>query len=239
MNDGIPLLVIDDEVQIRKLLHITLESAGFRITVASTGREGLEQAAMSRPEIIILDLGLPDMDGIDVLRKVREWSTVPIIILSVRSTEQDIVQALEAGADDYLTKPFRSGELLARVRTALRRQRSADPEALFQIGAISVDLTRRIVKKDGSAVKLTPTEYALLALFVRNAGRVLTHAFILREIWGPTFVEETQYTRIYIGQLRKKLEQDPAVPRLFRTESGIGYRLDVEGGGEKSPATPV
>jgi two-component system KDP operon response regulator KdpE len=228
MSNQTPILVIDDELQIRRLLQISLEAAGYKVHLAASGQEGLQQASMSRPETVILDLGLPDAEGIDVLKKLREWATFPILILSVRSSEQDIVAALDAGADDYLTKPFRTAELLARVRTALRHRRPLEQEAVFHFGSVSVDLTARVVKKGGKIVKLTPTEYALLALFVRNAGRVLTHRFILQQIWGPTFEEESQYSRVYAGQLRKKLEDDPTHPRLLLTESGIGYRLSDE-----------
>jgi two-component system KDP operon response regulator KdpE len=228
MSNQIQILIIDDEIQIRRLLKITLEAAGFHVSMASSGQEGLQQAAMARPEAIILDLGLPDLDGIEVLKKLREWATIPIIILSVRSSEQTIIGALDAGADDYLTKPFRTGELLARVRTALRHHLPPEQEAVFSSGHLSVDLMSRVVKKNNEVIKLTPTEYSLLALFVRNAGKVLTHRFILQQIWGPTFEEESQYSRIYVAQLRKKLEDDPAKPRLFQTESGIGYRLVVE-----------
>jgi two-component system KDP operon response regulator KdpE len=228
MSDQTPILVVDDELQIRRLLQISLEAAGYKVHLAASGQEGLQQASMSRPEIVILDLGLPDVEGIDVLKKLREWASFPILILSVRSSEQDIVAALDAGADDYLTKPFRTPELLARIRTALRHRQPLEQEAVLQFGSVSVDLAARVVKKAGKIVKLTPTEYALLALFVRNAGRVLTHRFILQQIWGPTFEEESQYSRVYTGQLRKKLEDDPTHPQLLLTESGIGYRLSDE-----------
>lgn len=227
MNSQIPILVIDDEIQIRRLLQITLQAEGYKVHHAESGDEGLRMAVSTRPEIVILDLGLPDADGIDVLRKLREWATFPIIILSVRASEQDIVAALDKGADDYLTKPFRTGELLARVRTALRHSQHAEQESEFQAGSFTVDLSTRVVKKRGEIVKLTPIEYSLLALFVRNAGKVLTHRYILQQIWGPTFEEESQYSRVYIAQLRKKLEDDPSHPKLFLTESGIGYRLAV------------
>jgi two-component system KDP operon response regulator KdpE len=233
MSDRVPILVIDDEVQIRRLLQITLEAAGYKVHLAESGEEGLREAAMRRPEAIILDLGLPDGDGVEILRKLREWATVPVIILSVRASERDIVAALDRGADDYLTKPFRTGELLARIRTALRHRFVTEQGSVFRAGMVTVDLASRVVKKNGETVKLTPTEFSLLALFARNAGRVLTHRFILEQIWGPTFGEETQYSRVYVGQLRKKLEDDPANPQLLLTESGIGYRLSVE---EESPA---
>jgi two-component system KDP operon response regulator KdpE len=222
------ILIIDDEAQMRRLLQISLEAAGYKVHTASSGKEGLQQVAMARPETVILDLGLPDEDGIEVLKKIREWATIPVIILSVRASEQDIVSALDAGADDYLTKPFRTGELLARVRTSLRHHQTTVQGEVFTCGDLSVDLAARVVKKKGELVKLTPTEYSLLSLFVRNAGKVLTHRYILQQVWGPTFEEESQYSRVYVGQLRKKLEDDPSNPKLLLTESGIGYRLAVE-----------
>jgi two-component system KDP operon response regulator KdpE len=228
VNAQATVLVIEDEIQIRRLLQITLEAAGYLVRLAESAEEGLQQAVMARPEIVILDLGLPDADGIEVLRKVREWATIPVIILSVRASEQDIIGALDAGADDYLTKPFRSGELLARVRTALRHRQDTGEGSIFESGPLWVDLSTRVVKKRGEIIKLTPTEYSLLALFIHNAGKVLTHRYILEQIWGPPFQEESQYTRVYVGQLRKKLEEDPAHPQLLLTESGIGYRLSVD-----------
>lgn len=222
------VLVIDDEPQMRRLLQLTLESSGFTARVATNGNEGSVMAASERPELIILDLGLPDVDGLEVLKKIREWSSVPILILSVRSAENDIIACLDAGADDYLVKPFRTGELLARVRTALRHRQATEEKEVFVFHNLSVDLSSRIVKKAGEIIRLTATEYALLALFVKNAGRVLTHRFILEQVWGPTHAEETQYTRVYVGQLRKKIEDDPSNPKLLLTESGIGYRLFVD-----------
>ena len=225
MRDAPRILVIDDEVQIRRLLDLTLTANGFHVLLCGTAEEGIRSAAAERPELIVLDLGLPDAHGIEVLTHLREWSAVPVIILSVRNAEQDIVRCLEAGADDYLVKPFRTLELVARIRTALRHRPGIPDDAVFTVGTVEVDLAARVVKKAGLPLKLTATEYSLLVLFVRNAGRVLTHKFILEQIWGPTFAEETQYTRVYVGQLRKKLEDDAARPQLIVTESGIGYRL--------------
>lgn len=233
MGNAVRILVIDDETQMSRLLRITLEAGGYDVCVALTAADGIQQAAMQRPELIILDLGLPDMDGLDALVKLREWATIPVLVLSVRSSEQDIISALDRGADDYLTKPFRGGELLARIRSALRRRDQVSGESVLHAGPLTIDLAARVVTKNGEAVKLTPTEYQLLALFVRNAGKVLTHRYILQQIWGPTFEEESQYSRIYVAQLRKKLEEDPAHPKIFRTESGIGYRMIVDAG---SPA---
>ncbi len=228
MSNEPAILVIDDEIQIRRLLKLTLEANAFKIYLAESGEDGLVRAAMDRPDLIILDLGLPDADGIDILKKLREWATLPILILSVRHAEQDIIAALDGGADDYLTKPFRTGELLARIRTALRHRHSTPTETVFTFGAVTVDLAARTVKKGGEMIKLTATEYSLLSLFARNAGKVLTHRYILEHVWGHAYAEETQYTRVYVGQLRKKLEDDPANPRHLLTESGIGYRLAMD-----------
>jgi two-component system KDP operon response regulator KdpE len=222
------ILVVDDEVQIRRLLQLTLEPSGYHLKFAATGNEGIVMAGTERPELIILDLGLPDLDGLTVLKRIREWSTLPVIILSVRNTESDIISCLTAGADDYLIKPFRTGELLARVRTALRHRPTVQEKEVFTLHTLTVDLSARVVKKGEEIVKLTAIEYSLLALFIRNAGRVLTHRFILEQVWGPSFAEEAQYTRVYVGQLRKKIETDPTNPKIFLTESGIGYRMNVE-----------
>jgi two-component system, OmpR family, KDP operon response regulator KdpE len=221
------ILVIDDETQIQRLLELTLSSNGFRVAVAGTGEDGIRKAGMDRPELVILDLGLPDIDGTVVLKRLREWATIPVLILSVRSEESEIIACLDAGADDYLVKPFRTGELLARVRTAIRHRPGLPQDVVFSSGNLTVDLAARIVRKGDDPVKLTATEYKLLSLFVRNAERVLTHRYLLEQVWGPTFVEETEYTRVYVGHLRKKIEDDPANPRLIVTESGIGYRLTV------------
>lgn len=209
-------------------MELTLESDGYSVRLVGAGKEGIAKAASERPELVILDLGLPDIDGVEVLRKIREWSEIPVLVLSVRDAESDIVACLDAGADDYLTKPFRTGELLARVRNALRHRPSQQDTTIFTVYDLQIDLAARTVKKGKEYVKLTATEYALLSLFVRNAGRVLTHNFILEQVWGPTFSEETQYTRVYVGQLRKKIEDDPSNPRIILTESGIGYRLSSE-----------
>jgi two-component system, OmpR family, KDP operon response regulator KdpE len=222
------ILVVDDEIQIRRLLQLTLEPNGYHLKFAVTGNEGIVMAGTERPELIILDLGLPDMDGLAVLKRIREWSTLPVIVLSVRNTEGDIISCLTAGADDYLIKPFRTGELVARVRTALRHRSTVQEKEVFTSGNLTVDLNARVVKKGEDIVKLTAIEYSLLTLFIRNAGRVLTHRFILEQVWGPTFAEEAQYTRVYVGQLRKKIETDPTNPKIFLTESGIGYRMNVE-----------
>lgn len=219
------VLVVDDEVQMRRLLQRTLEAAGYRMTSAENGADALARARMDHPDIVVLDLGLPDMDGSRVLSELREWSSVPVLILSVRDAEQTIVDALDRGADDYLTKPFRTGELLARIRALLRYRASGREDQVVTVGDLLVDLARRSVLMSGVAIKLTPTEYSLLALFVRNAGKVLTHRYILHQVWGPSFEEETQYLRVFIRQLRKKIEKDPEKPQLLVTETGVGYRL--------------
>ncbi len=221
------ILVIDDELQIRRLLQSALGAQGFAVLAAETAEEGVRRAGTDRPELVVLDLGLPDMDGLEVLKKIRSWSSVPVIVLSVRSAESYVIAALDAGADDYLTKPFRTGELLARVRTAMRHRPGTPEEPVVTLGDIEVDLAARTVKKGDRIIELTAIEFLLLSLFLRNAGRVLTHKYILQEVWGPAAEGETQYTRVYVGHLRKKLENDPANPTLFVTESGIGYRLEV------------
>jgi two-component system, OmpR family, KDP operon response regulator KdpE len=228
MSSEPTILVVDDEIQIRRLLQLTLEPSGYHLKFAATGNEGIIMAGTERPELLILDLGLLDMDGLAVLKRIREWSTFPVIVLSVRNTESDIISCLTAGADDYLIKPFRTGELLARVRTALRHRPTVQEKDIFTLHTLTVDLSARVVKKGEEIVKLTAIEYSLLALFIRNAGRVLTHRFILEQVWGPSFAEEAQYTRVYVGQLRKKIETDPTNPKIFITESGIGYRMNVE-----------
>jgi two-component system KDP operon response regulator KdpE len=222
------VLVIDDEVQIRRLLRVTLEAAGYRVREAEGGQLGLAEAATKRPDAILLDLGLPDLPGIAVLRRLREWSRLPVLILSVRGQEADKIEALDAGADDYLSKPFGGGELLARLRAILRRAQSPEEESGACFGDVEVDFARRVVTKAGAAVKLTPKEYALLRLLLLHRGKVITHRQMLRELWGPKAEEQTQYLRVYMTHLRQKLEDDPNQPRYFRTESGIGYRFSGE-----------
>jgi two-component system KDP operon response regulator KdpE len=219
------ILIIDDEIQIRRLLDITLSAYGYNISEASTGKDGLIKAAMVHPVLIILDLGLPDIDGFELLKKLREWFQKPIIILSVRNSEEDIVRALDNGANDYLTKPFRTGELLARIRVAIRQGESNPDNPCLTFGDLTVDLANHIVRKKNDHIKLTSTEFSLLALLAKNEGRVLTHQYILKEVWGMGYVEQTQYLRVFIAQLRKKIEDDPAKPKFLNTESGIGYRF--------------
>jgi two-component system KDP operon response regulator KdpE len=218
-------LVIDDEVQIRRLLRLTLEANGYRVLEATTGQEGLLAAAQHRPDVVLLDLGLPDLDGVTVLKRLREWSQVPVVVLTVRDREEDKIAALDAGADDYVTKPFATGELLARLRVAQRHAQPGPQESVFRAREIEVDLVRRVVTRDGREVKLTATEYALLALLVRHAGRVLTHRQLLTEVWGPNAAGQTHYLRVYVAHLRDKLEADSSKPDLIVTESGVGYRL--------------
>lgn len=225
MKEEHAILVIDDEVQIRRLLEITLAANDYLIAEASTGKEGLLLAASSHPDLIILDLGLPDIEGITVLKSLREWYEGPVIILSVRNSEEDIIQALDSGANDYLTKPFRTGELLARIRVAMRQAKDAIKDSCVQYGNLTIDFARRYVSKNGEDIKLTTTEYALLALMAKNEGRVLTHQYLLNQVWGKTYTEQSQYLRVYIAQLRKKFEDDPSQPKLLKTESGIGYRF--------------
>lgn len=219
------ILVIDDEAPIRKLLEITLGANDLRMTEAANGRDGLIAAAMHPPDLVLLDLGLPDEDGQLVLKKLREWYAGAIIILSVRNSEEDIVRALDSGANDYLTKPFRTGELLARIRSALRSARPDDHATWKDFGNLTIDFAARTVKKNGELVKLTATEYTLLTLFARNEGKVLTHQFILKVVWGPGYTTQSQYLRVYVGQLRKKIEDDANHPKFIVTESGVGYRF--------------
>jgi two-component system KDP operon response regulator KdpE len=225
MNLPETILVIDDEVQIRRLLEITLSSNGFKIFEAGTGKEGLIAAATQHPALIILDLGLPDADGIEILKKIREWYQKPILILSVKNSEDDIITALDNGANDFLTKPFRTGELLARIRVALRHVAGSEVSPILTFGNVTIDLANHIARKNENILKLTSTEFSLLALLAKNSGRVLTHQSILKEIWGFGYVGQTQILRVFVAQLRKKIEDDPAKPNLLITESGIGYRF--------------
>jgi two-component system KDP operon response regulator KdpE len=218
-------LVIDDELQIRRLLRVCLEANGYRVSEAATGKDGIAEAAQHPPDVVILDLGLPDMEGVAVLKRLREWSRVPVVVLSVRDREEDKIAALDNGADDYVTKPFSSGELLARLRVAQRHAAPASEVTVFRSGQLEVDLAARVVKLKGKEVKLTATEYSLLRLFVQHTGKVLTHRQILREVWGPNYVEQTHYLRVYLAHLREKLEANPAQPELLITEPGVGYRL--------------
>jgi two-component system KDP operon response regulator KdpE len=224
-DKSVVALIIDDELQMRRLLRLTLEAHHYQVFEAKTGQEGLVQAAQCRPEVVILDLGLPDLEGVVVLKRLREWSQVPVVILSVRDGETDKVEALDAGADDYVTKPFAANELLARLRAAHRRNHPASQAPVFKSNRLEMDFSRRLVSVTGAAVKLTATEYSLLAILVRNAGRVLTHRQLLTEVWGPKAAEHNLYLRVYIAHLREKLEADPAKPELIITEPGIGYRL--------------
>lgn len=217
------ILIIDDEVQIRKLLQITLHSNDFRVVEATNAKQGLVMAKHYNPDLILLDLGLPDESGYIVLKKLREWYTKPIIILSVQSGEDEIIRALDTGANDYLVKPFRSGELLARIRSSLRGFYT--PTNHFSLSGLVIDTSLRVVRKDNNPIKLTATEYDLLALLAKNEGRVLTHQYLLREIWGPGYINQSQYLRVFIAQLRKKIETEPNRPEYIVTESGVGYRF--------------
>ncbi|NLF74115.1 MAG: response regulator [Chloroflexi bacterium] len=219
------VLVVDDDRAIRRLLQTSLGAHGYEVIEASTGHEALEAVIAHRPDLIILDLGLPDLDGVDVTRQLREWSQIPIIVLSVREHEHDKITALDAGADDYLTKPFGAGELLARLRVALRHTAQPNEEAVFVLGGLSVDLARRAVTVRGAEVQLTPNEYALLRVFIQHAGKVLTHHQLLREVWGPGYEHEKHLLRVNISNLRGKLEDEPARPQIILTEPGVGYRL--------------
>ncbi len=222
------ILVIEDEEPIRKFLRVSLASHGYRLVESADAADGLVQAASCQPDLIILDLGLPDMDGVELTRRIRQWSKVPIVIVSARGKEQDKVVALDAGADDYLTKPFGVSELLARLRVALRHTSKSDTgEAVFDLGDLHIDMVRRLITRAGQPLHLTPNEYRLLTLLVKHAGKVLTHRQILHEIWGPGSALETHYLRVYMNQLRQKLEADPAQPRYLLTEPGVGYRLNV------------
>src|SRR4030095_12684812 len=219
------ILVIDDEPQIRKLLEITLQSNQYLVKGAVSAKEGLIMAGNHPPDLILLDLGLTDENGHSVLKKLRQWYTNPVIILSVQKSEEDIITALDNGANDYLSKPFRTGELLARIRSALRASVADEGDLVINSGNLQIDLTSRTVKKDHEIIKLTSTEYSLLSLFARNEGKVLTHQFLLRAIWGPGYINHSQYLRVFIAQIRKKIENDPNRPEYLLTESGVGYRF--------------
>jgi two-component system KDP operon response regulator KdpE len=219
------ILIIDDEEQIRKALEITLRTNHYIVTESATAQEGLIRASNHPPDLILLDLGLPDKDGMTVLRELREWHTGPIIILSVQNSEEAIIKALDSGANDYLSKPFRTGELLARIRSALRSAAAEENEPVIGTDELQIDLMARTVRKKGELIKLTNTEYSLLALFARNEGKVLTHQYLLRAVWGPGFISQSQYLRVFIAQIRKKIENDPNRPEYLLTESGVGYRF--------------
>jgi two-component system KDP operon response regulator KdpE len=231
-GDNPRILLIEDEQEIRRFLRVSLSAHGYTLVECTKGKEGVLAAASQPPDAIVLDLGLPDIDGMEVIRQVREWSRVPIIVLSARGQEQQKVEALDAGADDYLTKPFGVGELLARLRVALRHAAadpSAEKDAEFRSGTLHIDFARRQVFVDGQEVHLTPTEYRLLGTLVRHAGKVVTHRQLLKEVWGPENVWETHYLRVYMNQLRHKLERDPQRPEHLLTEPGVGYRLAADG----------
>jgi two-component system KDP operon response regulator KdpE len=224
------LVVIEDDPPIRRFLRTSLGAYGFTVHEAENGRQGIVEAGVRKPDLLILDLGLPDMDGVDVIKAIREWSMMPIIVLSARDAEQQKIAALDAGADDYLTKPFGLGELLARIRVAMRhsaRNPEQDPSEVFVSGNLKVDLLKRQVYLGDQEVHLTPIQYRLLSVLVKNAGKVLTHQYILKQVWGPAYAENSHYLRIYMSQLRQKLEADPAQPQHLLTESGVGYRLKV------------
>lgn len=225
MNDIDTILVIDDELQIRRLLQISLEAGGYKVIQAVNGKEGIIQATTHQPSLIILDLGLPDADGQEILKKLRQWYINPVIVLSVRSSEEDIIKALDNGANDYLTKPFRTGELQARIRAALRSSDTRNESYILDFNSLSIDMNSHTARKNNEILKLTATEFTLLALLAKNRGRVLTHKHILKEVWGYGYLEQTQYLRVFVAQLRKKIEDNPSKPTLLITESGIGYRF--------------
>ena len=225
------ILLVEDEQQIRRYLRVTLGSNGYKLIEAEKGEDGLAMAGVEKPDLVILDLGLPDMDGLDFAKRLREWSSTPILVLSARGQEEDKISALDAGADDYLTKPFGTGELLARIRVALRhadRLSSGTADSSIAFGTITVDLARRVITKASEEVHLTPIEYKLLVILVKNAGKVITQRQLLREVWGQGYSEENHYLRVYMGQLRHKLEDNPARPKYIITEPGVGYRLKLD-----------
>jgi len=225
------ILLIEDEPQMRRFLRIALKSHGYRLVEAVTGEEGVRQAVTRNPDVVLLDLGLPDIDGIEIAKRFREWSEVPIIVISAREQEEDKIRALDAGADDYLTKPFGAGELLARIRVALRHRvmlQSGQKASEFALGNLFVDLAKRLVFLKGEEIHLTPIEYRLLTVLIKNAGKVVTHTHLLKAVWGPPYARQTEYLRVYMAQLRRKLEEDPARPRFLINDPGIGYRLKTE-----------
>jgi two-component system KDP operon response regulator KdpE len=222
------VLLVEDEPEARQLLGAALQQHGFGVSEAGTGTDGLREARLHDFDLVLLDLGLPDMDGLEVIGRLREWTSVPIIVLSARKTEQDKIGALDRGADDYMTKPFAAGELLARMRVALRRPRDGSQQAVFRLGDLEIDRHKHVVMSSGREVHLTPTEYRLLVALARCAGGVVTHRQLLNEVWGPTCAEQTQYLRVYMAQIRHKLEQDPTRPRYIVTEPGVGYRMRAE-----------
>jgi len=227
MAQSAKILIIDDEAAIRRLLKVSLKSQGYSIVEATGGKEGIEQAAMNHPDLIVLDLGLPDIDGLKVLKSIREWSQIPIIILTVRDSEIDKVALLDSGANDYITKPFGVPELLARIRVALRLSMAADDEAIFISGSLEIDFAAHVVKLNKEEIRLTDTEYRLLSLLAKNAGKLMTQRQLLKEIWGISAIEHTHYLRIYVAQLRHKLEKDPSRPQMIITEPGVGYRMSI------------
>jgi two-component system KDP operon response regulator KdpE len=219
------ILVIEDDPQIRRFLRATLSAEGYRFQEAITAEEGIAAAGSHQPDLVLLDLGLPDRDGMDVIHTVRKWSQIPIVVLSARGQEADKITALDSGADDYIAKPFTAGELLARIRAALRRSTVVADGTVFRFGAVEVDLEKRVVRVDGAQVHLTPNEYRLLQVLIKHPGKVLTQRQMLNEVWGPNSTEQAQYLRVYIAQLRRKLERDPTRPKHLQTEPGVGYRL--------------
>ncbi|MCB8816073.1 response regulator [Desulfosporosinus shakirovi] len=224
-NKGQRILIVDDDTQIRRFLRVALTSHGYVVKDAKTGREGLEAVAMFSPDLVVLDIGLPDIDGLDVVRQLREWTKVPIIILSVKEQEGEKIMALDLGADDYVTKPFGMGELLARIRAAIRHTMGVEEQPVLNFEDLTLDLVHRRVTRDDIEIKLTLTEYEIVRNLAINAGKVITHSYLLRTVWGSSYEKEVQYLRVYIGQIRRKLERDPSRPRHIITEPGVGYRL--------------
>lgn len=225
MNNAARILIIEDELQIRKLLKVSLNAHGYDLEEAANGKDGVTRAATFKPDLLIIDLGLPDIDGKEVVKQIREWSETPIIILTARDQEQEKIEALDSGADDYMTKPFGVGELLARMRVCLRRAATIEQQPVLVCGGLVVDLQQRRVTVEGDEVKLTPTEYEIIKMMMQHAGKVITHKQLLKAVWGNAYQQDTHYIRVYIGQLRRKIEQNPTQPRYIITESGVGYRL--------------